>query len=289
LSTEYFLDDTLTVLRTFILTWNPDKWPTNPKERLDWEARWDSAVNDTSAGIPFYEPWSTGVRNSGIRPGDRAFLLRQHRDRGIVASGTFTSDAYIKQHWDDSGSLANYADIEWDTVLPIPERLSIEELQAAIPSVSWDRMQASGVRVRAENDQAILSDLWEAHFHRLGLSALSMPEEVAFSDTFVEGAVSRVVVNRFERDPKARQACLDHWGYDCAVCASNLADFYGELGRDFIHVHHLRELSSLGGSYCVDPVKDLRPVCPNCHSMLHRSRPALTVSQLRARMKAAQR
>ena len=48
-----------------------------------------------------------------------------------------------------------------------------------------------------------------------------------------------------------------------------------------IHVHHLRELASLGEEYEVDPIKDLRPVCPNCHAILHTSSPAMTITQLR--------
>jgi 5-methylcytosine-specific restriction protein A len=53
------------------------------------------------------------------------------------------------------------------------------------------------------------------------------------------------------------------------------------LGQGFIHVHHLKELASIAKEYEVDPIKDLRPVCPNCHAMLHQRKPALTISKLR--------
>ena len=59
-----------------------------------------------------------------------------------------------------------------------------------------------------------------------------------------------------------------------------MADLYGTLGEGVIHVHHLRELASLGEEYEVDPIKDLRPVCPNCHAILHTSSPAMTITQL---------
>ena len=36
-----------------------------------------------------------------------------------------------------------------------------------------------------------------------------------------------------------------------------------------IHVHHLKMLSECEGGYEVDPIKDLRPVCPNCHMVIH--------------------
>jgi len=62
----------------------------------------------------------------------------------------------------------------------------------------------------------------------------------------------------------------------------NFAERYGEIGDRFIHVHHLREISSVGAEYVVDPVEDLRPLCPNCHAMAHRRKPALSVSELRS-------
>jgi len=34
-------------------------------------------------------------------------------------------------------------------------------------------------------------------------------------------------------------------------------------------VHHLVPISKIGKKYRVDPIKDLRPVCPNCHAVIH--------------------
>jgi len=44
----------------------------------------------------------------------------------------------------------------------------------------------------------------------------------------------------------------------------------GEIGNEFIHVHHLTPIHKIGKEYKVDYKNDLIPVCPNCHSMLHR-------------------
>ena len=59
------------------------------------------------------------------------------------------------------------------------------------------------------------------------------------------------------------------------------------LGEGFIHVHHIVPLSGLGKSYVVDPINDLRPVCPNCHAMLHKRVPPYTIDELREIMEAA--
>lgn len=61
----------------------------------------------------------------------------------------------------------------------------------------------------------------------------------------------------------------------------NFDEVYGELGKGFIHVHHLLPVAQLGKQYEVDPIADLRPVCPNCHAMLHRRNPPLSINELK--------
>jgi 5-methylcytosine-specific restriction protein A len=47
-------------------------------------------------------------------------------------------------------------------------------------------------------------------------------------------------------------------------------------------VHHLLPLKHIKKAYKVDPITDLRPVCPNCHAMIHRREPMLSLEELRA-------
>lgn len=95
-------------------------------------------------------------------------------------------------------------------------------------------------------------------------------EEVTSADgPFIEGATRSVRVNAYERNAKARTACLQHYGTACVICEMEFAAEYGPEAEGYIHVHHLKPLSGLKKSYDVDPVRDLRPVCPNCHAMLH--------------------
>lgn len=75
-----------------------------------------------------------------------------------------------------------------------------------------------------------------------------------------------VWVNRYERDVKERKKCIAEKGLCCYVCGMNFEDVYGEIGRDFIHVHHIKPLAGNGQ----DISENLIPVCPNCHAMLHR-------------------
>lgn len=108
------------------------------------------------------------------------------------------------------------------------------------------------------------------------------PWEGPSQDTFIEGGVMQVLVNAYERNPAARAACIEHYGCKCTACGFDFASAYGELGLGFIEVHHLEPLSRLNGEHAVDPIQDLRPLCPNCHAMLHRRKPPLRVDQLQA-------
>lgn len=110
-------------------------------------------------------------------------------------------------------------------------------------------------------------------------------EPLIEEERIVEGARRRVTVNIYERNPKAREECLKKHDCRCAVCDMKFEEYYGDIGRGFIHVHHIKELSSISGEYEIDPVKDLCPVCPNCHAMLHKKKPAFSVDELRQRLK----
>jgi predicted HNH restriction endonuclease len=111
--------------------------------------------------------------------------------------------------------------------------------------------------------------------------SIQLAQEVPDDKSFWEGAVKRIQVNAFERDPRARQECLNHFGYDCQVCSFDFEKSYGEIGRRFIHVHHRFPLSKVRKGYKVDPEKHLVPVCPNCHEMLHKKDPPYEVDELK--------
>ena len=49
----------------------------------------------------------------------------------------------------------------------------------------------------------------------------------------------------------------------------NFETFYGIAFKEIIEVHHIVPISQIGEEYAIDPIKDLVPVCPNCHAALH--------------------
>lgn len=161
--------------------------------------------------------------------------------------------------------------------------LGIDLPERSSNSPGWWQIIATGEYVEGGFAWSLRSELFDA-LVELGL--LVDRESQPFPDTVVgallfEGAVRRIRVNVFERNQTARALCIRHYGAICAVCSFDFELVYGTIGRGFTHVHHLIELCEIGKDYQVDPVNDLLPVCPNCHAMLHTSRPAMKVADLR--------
>lgn len=256
-----------------ILCWNrddPDTWP------VDEYQEFRSWVTDEG---PQEGGWSVG-RRKNIQPGVHALLLAQGQKhpRGLVGHGIICAPPSPDEHWKDPASITNYVRVIWDNLLPWEEPIPIDELVACAPQLPWRTgIQGSGFPV-APGALSALLDLW-THFdpalEEAGPGELSAKE-------YREGAVRTVMVNRYERDPQARQACLDHHGYTCQACMADLTTVYGqELGQRAIHVHHVIPMATRGKEYRLDPVRDLVPLCPNCHNVIHKTNPVMTPAHFR--------
>ncbi|MBE6333564.1 MAG: HNH endonuclease [Bacteroidales bacterium] len=114
-------------------------------------------------------------------------------------------------------------------------------------------------------------------------------DPIELTDTLLirEGAVKSIMVNKYERNQIARKKCIDVYGYSCAVCGIDFVEKYGEIGKDFIHVHHKVPISTIKEDYQINPIEDLIPVCPNCHAMLHRKLNGefMSIDELRSLLK----
>lgn len=106
------------------------------------------------------------------------------------------------------------------------------------------------------------------------------PDDIEDKDLY-EGTKKQITVNAYERSLQARQECIEHYGTKCSICNFDFEKVYGEIGKGFIHVHHLKPLSEIDEQYKINPIEDLRPVCPNCHAMLHKRKPAYSIEEIK--------
>lgn len=129
-----------------------------------------------------------------------------------------------------------------------------------------------------------LVDLLEDEFNVFDIVSSNYPDEVSGTTEYGEGAVKKVTINAYERNSNARRRCIEIHGLNCKVCTLNFENTYGELGVGFIHIHHIIDLAIISSEYKVNPETDLVPVCPNCHAMLHKTKPAMAIEALKAKL-----
>jgi HNH endonuclease len=182
-----------------------------------------------------------------------------------------------------------------EALLPTPRNIDLVRRTSIAPG--WSAETAYFVDIPGEKQVSEVLPLL-AHVAHIAIERSNtkqpnhrlwnLPSELITDDpahtSFWEGSRTTVLVNRYERDPRARKNCIQKYGAVCSVCGFDFAQRYGPIGVGFIHVHHIVSLSSVGRKYKVDPIADLRPVCPNCHEMLHRQNPPLSIEELKERL-----
>lgn len=108
-----------------------------------------------------------------------------------------------------------------------------------------------------------------------------LPDEL-----LVEGGMKDILTNKYERNMTARKKCIAYYGTSCQICGFDFGEKFSPEFSGKIHVHHKIPLYTIKSDYVVDPIKDLIPVCPNCHMVLH-SKPDgfYTVEEVRDMLK----
>jgi len=162
-------------------------------------------------------------------------------------------------------------------------------LQPSSWKKDWRKIDISIVKYTEELDLSNISLLkpylteFASRFFTMVIS-LMPTEETRHEEpikAFPEGAKRKVEQTKYERDPRNRAACIAIHGTSCAVCEIKFEEKYGRMGIGFIHVHHQTPISEIGEGFLINPSKDLIPVCPNCHAMLHKENPPMSVKELK--------
>jgi 5-methylcytosine-specific restriction protein A len=109
--------------------------------------------------------------------------------------------------------------------------------------------------------------IWELK-GKSNIKDTSCPNKVD-NDNYVEGRAYEVRLTKYERNGDARKKCIERYGAKCFICGFDFYEKYKGINEGFIHVHHIVPISKIGKEYSVNPIKDLRPVCPNCHAVIH--------------------
>jgi 5-methylcytosine-specific restriction enzyme A len=237
-------------MNSYLFAWNPDKW--------NWLTLEESITELISTG-KVTEQWSCQSHKK-IRSGDRAFLARVGvPPKGIIGSGFVTTFPFLSPHWSGEDKDVYRVRIQFDVLLNSDKEqiLTLDELNhGELARQTWTP-QSSGISIKPE----VVDDLEKIWFDFVANKSLQQNpffgEDVEEQIIYREGTPIQISQTKYERNPYARKKCLEHYGNSCSVCDFNFERIFGEIGKDFIHVHHLTQVAKIGKTYSVDPIKDL--------------------------------
>jgi 5-methylcytosine-specific restriction protein A len=256
-------------MKTYLLTWNPKRW--------HWKDLVETSA-ETLAGKGVIASWSCGNTKS-IQPSDRIFLMRiAEEPKGIIASGWVTTAPHLRLHRDADKAAARETclgvDGEWERLLnpPVDVPPDLSELQKGkLADFNWT-LQSSGVRIPDEIASE-LEERWAAHVGKTSLAIVTTDAELAA----MEGAERMALVRHRQREQslrdgkiaEARKRGTSELKCEVPGCGFDFETVYGELGRDYAQVHHLKSLADRTKP-SQTKLNDLAVVCANCHAMIHR-------------------
>ncbi|HEY4323015.1 MAG TPA: HNH endonuclease [Mucilaginibacter sp.] len=265
-------------MNTYLFAWNPDKWDWISLEQKWGQLNLEQSILQLTETGHLTEKWNVQKYKS-IQIGDRAFIIRLGKQpKGIFASGFVSSNPFFSKHYADDGKMVYRVTIDFDVLLH-PEKesiLTLDILNAGKLSRQHWTPQRSGITIKSE----LVDELEAVWFGFLRTEKHSFNHSISSTNSFIEGTPSEVMLTRYERNPYARKVCVEYYGCNCIICKLNFEEKYGAVGKDFIHVHHLTPISERGEAYTVDPIKDMRPVCANCHAIIHRKKQALSIDEV---------
>jgi hypothetical protein len=212
--------------------------------------------------------WNISQNWNNVEIGDELFIYTGDGDLGIIGYATVGGVERRGDHW----CILPRFDLGRSRAL-LDHPVSAAVVREWVPFP-----RKSPINLAPYQEQLLARLPWA---QRSAVTDSILPEEIVQPSGLVEGAVRSITVNAYERNPEARRRCLEAHGTTCCVCGFNFGAVYGKVAEGYIHVHHLRPLSQVSGEYVVDPVKDLRPVCPNCHAVLHLGSQCRSIDEVR--------
>jgi 5-methylcytosine-specific restriction protein A len=243
-------------MKAYLLTYNPKKWQWN---NIDYE------IGELRKYGFVETKWDCSSKKP--KENDLFFInaLGESKQKGIFCSG------YVKELYENVPSNINENRITNSlqgniTVLLNPNSdriLDINILREKLPNVRW-YTQNSGIEIKEEFIIKLI-ELWDYFLKENKYLNYEYEEK-----EYLEGNLQQKLISKYERNIEARKACIAHYGYGCQICGTDMQKTYGDIGKCFIHVHHIKFISVVKSEYKIDPINDLITVCPNCHSMLHR-------------------
>lgn len=284
-------------MKYFTHYWKNKTWEDNRKADFSNQAVKHISGND--------------LRKVGMSVGDTVFIITVKEGKLFVAGkltiGKFCSrteaakemDCSPSKLWDAKEHIiaSNYTETppkNWDLKVPLDvtkqllfisgkeikslKFISDSELDQQTlrkpRQLTFESAQKLDEVLNSTSESNNLESNWESDFENI-------PDENTF-ESELEGTKHLRFTTTYERKPFYRNEAVRIHGYTCKVCDLNFEETYGEHGKEFIHVHHLKPLHKFEKPQPVNPKTDMTVLCPNCHAMIHRNKKkTLTIEELK--------
>ena len=194
---------------TYLFTWNAE--PKHGK----WGSDLEKYIEQLSNTGKFTDTWRCANKSATV--GDRAFLIKLGEGKkGIFGSGYISSEPFKEKHWtDENKGDVDYVSIDFDVLInPVKDEILpidfLKNSQSVLANQHWST-QSSGIEIRKE----VVPTLEEAWFTFLNNSHINRRLVDFTENKFMEGSRSEFLSIRFERNPHARNACLEYYGFVC--------------------------------------------------------------------------
>jgi hypothetical protein len=233
--------------------------------------------------IPPHEEYVRFLKNSRITDFERSVLLALYAAPGHEARNADIAEAISSEMLPVNGALGRLGGKAVDYLkINLPDRALPSHAIAWFgrPDGYWYSVMHDSVRAAivalgwADEAAREYGEFWRGNrgTNPAAATGAGQTDEAGTeTETYLEGRRREHLRVSRARNGRARDECIAHYGPHCDVCIFDFEVAYGERGRAFIEVHHLELVSGQQEEeYEIDPIKDLRPVCSNCHRMLHR-------------------
>jgi len=262
-------------MATYLLTWNPKHYA--------WENLKEEPYDPLSR-------WSVG-KTKKIRIGDRFFFMRLGKEpKGIIGSGFFKSEPYDDAHWDPrkSGEMALYADTDFDDVLLNSDEEKILSLNIlkGIAEINWTPY-ASGMQIREDVAKELEKGWANFLMERGELPIIDDESEIDDNNQTDFNIIKTMEGEEYVREAKFRyrnkkliKERKSKSDYRCEVCGIKFSDIYGEIGKNYILAHHINPIGERTRA-SETKLEDIALLCDNCHRMIHRTKPPMSINKLR--------
>jgi len=236
------------------------------------ESKWGDVTGEMyhfpSRYLKFLQPgtkviYYKGVIKNSLFKGKRLSPSPRYFAKAVIGKSFLDSQSTKKDYY---CAISQYLPFK-NPVIAKKEDSYIEEIPESRKVNYW----RDGVReINKRIYEAILESVELLGSPNIDQPIPALSEE--FESQTLEGDKKYRYSSYYERRPIYRRQAVEIHGVTCMGCSFNFEETFGNHGRNYIHVHHVKPVSEFTSAKIIDPRTDMIVLCPNCHSMVHRNK-----------------